>query len=153
MNPDLARTMWTARDRPIDRAEWEAIITGLYDDFESLVGEKFERDPQPSIRAQDTQFAAWMWSNRKENSPVSLNWSGVIAGCIGRDESGSDSLVVTADVFLFHGPDNERLVTAGGKHFLQFHYKRTGPAQGEWRYLGWVRDEWGEWEDVPFGAG
>lgn len=148
MNPELEKLMWSAGKKPISDSTWRSIISSLLDAFEEFIGEKIERDVEVSVDSQHSDFAVWIWSRPGSESLLSTVWSGVVAGCVMKDEMGNEAFGVTADVFMFHGPDGKRLVTHDGKHYLQFAFTRDAGREGKWAFLGWVRDEFGEWEGL-----
>jgi hypothetical protein len=149
MLPHIEDKLWQAGSGEIfDEETWRSVVEALLDDFGGLLTADFERDPELRINPLASSFSRWIWSNAARVSPVSIGWSAVLAGSPIGDPKTDHSFVVTIDLFLFHESGQERLYTSDGLHFLQFVFDRRAEEQGKWRFLGWQKDEWGEWENL-----
>ena len=144
MNHELARVIRNVRNRPEQPTQWwEATINQLTKEFELFLGERFCVDDRPTINLVDPSFSIWLWSIQPEKSFFSHSWSAVMGGGL----IAEDRFVVTIDAFLFHQMSMARMVTSDGRSFIQFLFDAES---GGWKYNDWLRDKWGEWEDVTF---
>lgn len=151
MTSDLEDKLWKAGSGMTHgESTWRIIIEALLDDFSSFIASDFERDSDVKIDPSASAFRTWIWSKAVTSSPVSVEWSAVMAGGPVGDPSSADSFVVTVDLFLLHELGRKRLYTSDGLHFVQFEYARGPQGKGAWCFLGWQKDEWGEWESVGY---
>lgn len=151
MNSDLEEQMWKAGSgEKHDETVWRAIIDDLLAEFRDCLSQDFTRDADVNVDSTESTFRTWIWSKSLVNSPVSVSWSGILAGSPIGDPQSREAFVVTIDVFLFHEMGQKRLFTNDGLQYLLFSFDRKSQACGAWRALGWQKDEWGEWKDLVF---
>ena len=91
-----------------------------------------------------------MWSKKESNFPTSTIWSAVIGGNIVGTENGENVFGVSITLFLFDANNKKRLCLITGESTLEFVFEKGSDGHGYWKYLGWIKDEWGEWEDVEY---
>ncbi len=143
--------LWQAGSGSVhDQSIWNKIITELFEDFQTHLGEECIRDDDMSIDCNHSSFSVWLWSNREKSTPTSIAWSAVLAGSPIGDADRQPSYVVTVDLFLFHILDRKRLISTDGKHYLQFAFLPSLHNAGKWEYIGWMEDEWGEWSSLVY---
>jgi hypothetical protein len=155
MNFDLEQKLWNAvlGSDPYSKDTWYEIIDALLDDFRKFIGQDFERDPEISLnitRRNSPSICQWMWSKKESNFPTSTIWSAVIGGNIVGTENGENVFGVSITLFLFDANNKKRLCLITGESTLEFVFEKGSDGHGYWKYLGWIKDEWGEWEDVEY---
>jgi hypothetical protein len=133
-----------------DETTWRKIVEALLADLRHFLSADFEVDSDLSIDQLASTFNIWIWSKTSLPSPVSVSWSAVLSGSPIGDPSSNDSFVVTVDLFLFHELGKKRLYSNDGLHFLRFAFTRSATEHGTWHFLGWKKDEWGEWVSLVF---
>jgi hypothetical protein len=149
MVPELEDRMWKAGSgQKLEESTWRAIVHELLRDFRVFLSEAFEIDADVKIDPEVSTFSTWIWSAPRSPLPLSVSWSAVLAGSPVGDPSDRDSFVVSVTLFLFHELGSKRLISSDGKHFLEFSFERGKHGGGEWRFVGWQKDEWGEWKDL-----
>lgn len=142
---ELEEKLWLAGSgETFDEATWRRVISALLDEFEVFLGEPFVRDPEVNIYVDGSAFQNWLWSVPRESRALLVEWSAVLYGNRFGDSDWHHAFAVGIDLFFFH--DSKRLHSHDKKHFLQFVFDGQELGDARWRSLGWVEDEWGEWE-------
>jgi hypothetical protein len=147
----LEEKLWSAGSGQLhDDASWREIVESLLADFRHFLSADFEIDCDLTVDAVVSAFQVWIWSKSAPTTPLSVSWSAVLAGSPVGDPHSNDSFVVTIDLFLFHEAGRKRLISSDGLSFLLFSFDRQASEQGRWRFRGWQKDEWGEWDSLVF---
>ena len=142
MGRELALAIESIRHGPVrPLAWWKETIARLVAEFGRFIGEECCHADDARIDAEHASFCLWLWSVPRSEALLSTSWSCVLAGGRG----AGDEFVITVDAFVFHSRSKQRLRPGDGRSFLQFSFD---VAAGEWRYHGWITDDYGEWEDV-----
>lgn len=146
MNLELEQKLWNAgiAEEEYSREIWYKIIDALLDDFRDFIGQDFHRDPKIDLVTGNPcpSFSRWIWTGKEGKFPISVTWSAFISGDI------VDGFDVGIPLFMFDTTGDKRLQLKTGESYLYFTYRKQSNGRGNWRSLGWFKDEWGQWEDL-----
>jgi hypothetical protein len=91
-----------------------------------------------------------MWTQERDNFPLSTVWLAVIGGGMIGNKSGRDIFHASLTLFLFDAINKKRLCLKTGESVLEFVFEKQSDSHGCWRSFSWCKDEYGEWEDVEY---
>ncbi|QYO67758.1 hypothetical protein [Leptolyngbya sp. 7M] len=159
MNSDLEQKLWSIgeQENAYSQENWQTIINELLNDFQTFIGEEFERETEPYLSIKNTKspsFSQWIWSRSEKQLYLAPNWSAVMGGgmvgSLQENNMVKDIFQVSLTLFLFDPKSGKRLHLSTGESLLEFAFLKQVNGRGQWQALGWRKDEWGEWEDVEY---
>lgn len=125
------------------------MIEALLVDLEKFLCLTLSRDKAPSITTESANpgFCAVVHGDLIPGSPLNLRIQVTLGMQTIEDENGENRLDVGAYVFFFQ--ESTRLKAPAQGDYLWLRYILSGDLQhGHWQRNGWLRDEWGEFEEV-----
>lgn len=152
MKPSIEAKLWNAGQskEPYHKEIWYEIIDALLEDFQKLIKQDFEREPEINLDINSPFFGQWLKMKILEKSILSTAWSAVIGGNMVGSEKGNDVFYVSLTLFMFDVTSQKRLCLSTGESILEFVFEKHLNGHGYWRSLGWLKDGNYEWENVAW---
>lgn len=155
MNSELEQKLWNVGQGEVRYSPevWNEIIQALLDDFQEFINQDFQRDPEYSLHLEipdSPSFTIWIWSETKQNPFISRVWLAVMGAEIVADRIKGKVFSVGLTLFLFDAITKKRLHLKTGESFIDFLFQKQTDGKGGWHCLGWLQDEYYEWEEIEY---
>ena len=137
MNAELEASLW--QRRPDAQTGWDCVLRYLVERLQLLLEQPVHLE-RVHLSEPDA-FSCRIRSGTPLGGALQIEWRGVLGMQPIEGESHT-----TATLFLFSR--GQRLVLEGGNSIAEFEYARNQSGVGEWKALGWLDDEFGEWEGL-----
>lgn len=133
------------RESYLTKVVWTGIIKSLVKSLSEFLATSVELNEMSAedICDGDIRVIALVHSAKPFGGPLSVAWQGALAV-----ELHEDRPYVSASLFLFCL--GKRLSVADHKmgSYVELIHEPTSVGSGQWRVLGWLRDTYGEYEDI-----
>lgn len=147
MSNEELKKLWACTNDTISTEEWNKIILELTNRLAEFLGCDIQPDAAPFIEESTTSpsFCSEVKLFFINSGPIDLKAKGTLGMQI-VDDNGKDEINVDVYLFLFEGIN--KLSAHNKTDFIRCVFRKIGSDDGAWEKIGWLEDEWDEFENV-----